>query len=174
MAYPEFARIFVGARKREPVRRERVGEERRGEGHSHFAGFAPVGPPLEVLEGNFVPVDLFAAELPVNGVEVQARLAGYVLHSLGDVVPQLPDIARLAREVARSLDSPAAERRVGGFKSADVVALPAVHGKRDFVEDLHSLFGVHPEIGVNPFCRIVSRCHMKAYLFYFVLFSSFF
>ena len=126
-------------------------KERRVEVDSHFARLTPVRPALEVVVGDFVAVYFLSAEFAVYGVQVYARFTGDILAGFVDVGAELVGVARLAGEVARRLDSAASERCVGRFESAHVVALPAVHRKRDLIEDFHRLFGIDPEVGVNLF-----------------------
>ena len=61
--------------------------------------------------------------------------------------------ARLAGVISRCLNT-AAQRSVG-FKTADIVSLPAMNGDGDIGKAGERLFGVYAEGGVCLFCEFV-------------------
>src|SRR5579862_6541485 len=85
----------------------------------------PGNPIFEMLEGDFVAIDFLSAELAVEGVKVQAMFAGNQRKRLVQIGAEFIRCARFAGMVAGG-DESAAEGGVRVFKTADIVALPAV------------------------------------------------
>ena len=147
MLDPEIADRLLRVGEGEAVGRLGVGEAGGVEIHAHAVGFRPVDPTLEMLGLDFVAIDFFAAELAVEGVEVQAVLAGNEGERLVEVGAEFVRGAGLAGVVAGHRDA-AAEAFAGVFEAADVVALPAVEGDRDSGEFRHGGLGIDAEFGV--------------------------
>ena len=80
---------------------------------------------LEMLNGNLVAVHLFPAELAVERVKIQAMFARNEREGFFQVRTQLVRCPRFAGIISRGGQS-ATESATGVFKSAEVVALPAV------------------------------------------------
>jgi hypothetical protein len=85
----------------------------------------PVNPVLEMLRLDFVAVHLLAAELAVEGVEIEPVRAGNERQRLLGVGAEFLGRAGLAGIIAGGHDA-AGERAAEIFKTAHVVALPAV------------------------------------------------
>ena len=111
----------------------------------------PGHPGGEVPGPEGVTLDLLAAGLRVDGMDVRAVLPGDEGECLLVVRAQLVGRARLSGVVARGLDAAAGEaRRV--LEAPHVVALPAVQGQRDGGEGGERLLGVHAPGGVCLLC----------------------
>ncbi len=137
-------------RERETIRRLRVGEAGGVEIHAHAVGFRPVDPAFEVFGLDLVAVHLFAAELAVERVEVEAVFAGDERERRVEVRAEFIGRAGLAGVVAGHRDA-AAEAFAGVFEAADVIALPAVERDRDAGERGHCGFGIDAHSGVAGF-----------------------
>ena len=85
----------------------------------------PRNPVREMFRRDFVAVDFFAVELAVKGVQVQAMFAGDQRKGFLQIGAKFFRRARFAGIIAGG-DQSAAERAAEIFKSADIVALPAV------------------------------------------------
>ncbi len=144
---PEAAHVGVGAGQGEAVLRERVREAGRVEVHAAPGRLRPVDPAGEVLGAELVALDLLAARLGVDRVQVQAVRAGDERVGLVEVRAQLVGVARLARIVARGRD-PAGELAAGVLEAADVVALPAVQADLGCGQGGQGRLGVDAEGGV--------------------------
>ena len=88
-------------------------------------GFCPGDPVFEMFKGDFVAVDFLSAELTVEGVKIQPMFAGNERESFIQVGAKFVRSACFTGIVAGG-DETAAERGVRVFKTADVIALPAV------------------------------------------------
>ena len=148
MLDPELPDGGVRVRQREAAVGERVGEAGGVEIHPEAAGLGPVDPALEMLHGVGVALDLAAAQVRVAGVEIDPVPARDERQRLLEVGAQLFDRAGLARIIAGGLDAAAGEHRVGLFKTAHVVALPAMEGDRRAREGGEHRLGVDPEGGI--------------------------
>ena len=82
-------------------------------------------------------------------MQVQAMLAGQKRENLVQILPQLRQRARLAGIVARGLDAAASEARFGIFKTADIVALPAMERKGDLRQPVQGRFRIDTMRGVG-------------------------
>src|SRR5690606_30620687 len=140
VANPERADLFVRMRKR-AVRGERMRETGRIKIHAvQTDRLAPVHPRGEVARLDGVALDRLSAEVAVDRVQIEAVPTGQQLVNEFEVLTQLVDGAGLAGIVAGGLDA-AGERGVGALETADIVALPAVHGDRRGGEGLER--GLH-------------------------------
>ena len=90
---------------------------------------------------HLVAVDLLAAELAVDLVQVQTVRAGNVTGGFEDVGAQLLDVACLARIVARSLNA-ARQLAAPILESGDVVRLPAVQRQADALQFFQGFVGI--------------------------------
>ena len=142
--------------KREAVGRLRVREEGRVEIHADLLALGPIDPALEMLRLDLVAIDAAAAELAVEGVQVEAVLAGDQREGLVQVGAKFLGRAGLAGIVARDREA-AAEFFARVLEAADVVALPAVERDRNRGEPLDGRVGVDAEFGVTFFRGRVGR-----------------
>ena len=154
MLDPKIADGFFRVGKGEAVGGFRVREAGRVEIHAHAVGFRPVDPAREMLRRDFVAIDLFAAELAVESVKIEAVLAGDEGKRLVEVGAEFVRSAGLAGVVAGHRNA-AAEAFTGVFKAADVVALPAVKGNRNARKRGHGGIGIDAEIGVSGLGELV-------------------
>src|SRR5690606_23709311 len=76
VADPEVADAVVRMGEGEAVCSLRVTEATGVKVHAEAIGRAPVKPALEVLHADLVAVNFFAAKVAVNGVQIEAVLAG--------------------------------------------------------------------------------------------------
>lgn len=150
MLDPEIADAFVRMGESETICGFRMRETGGVEIHAHLVRLGPIDPVFEMFRLDFVAIHFFTAELAIEGVEVEAMFAGDEGKRLVEVRAEFIGSAGFAWIVACHRD-PAAESFGGGFKSADVVALPAVEGNRDGCEFLHRRISVHAHIGVALF-----------------------
>ena len=104
-------------------------------------GARPLDPSREMFHLHLVAVDLLAAELAVDLVQVQTVRAGNVTGGFEDVGAQLLDVACLARIVARSLNA-ARQLAAPILESGDVVRLPAVQRQADALQFFQGFVGI--------------------------------
>ena len=76
MLDPEIADSLFRVRERKAIGGQRMRKAGRVEVHSHAFRFRPIDPRLEVLRANVIALDFFAAEFAVEGMQVEAMLAG--------------------------------------------------------------------------------------------------
>ena len=107
----------------------------------------PGNPVLEMLGLDFVAVHFFAAELAVEGMQVEAVLAGNERQRFGRVGAKFIGRARFAGIIARGHDA-AGERAAEIFKAAHVVALPAMQRDGNFLQAFQHPVRVHADGGV--------------------------
>ena len=93
-------------------------------------------------------IDFFASQIGVAGMEIESMFARNEREGLVEIGAKLSDRTGFAGVVAGGLNSPTRETGVGFFKSADIVALPAMEGDRNGFEVLEGLLGINSEIGV--------------------------
>ena len=141
---PELADLRIRRGERQAVHDVRVREEGRVEVKAVAVLLRPRDPRLELLDAELVAVDDLILVNAVAGVEVHAVLARNELHREVDVGHELVRRRRLARIVARRLN--AVRRAAHGLESADVIALPAMHGDGDLAEVLDDLLGVDADL----------------------------
>ena len=146
MLDPEVADALVAVRQR-LVAALRVRETSAVEVELHVVGLGPVDPALEVLRLDLVAVDLLAAEVAVDGVDVQTMVTGEQRLDLFDVLADLLDVAGLARIVARSLNT-SGELAVGILETGHVVGLPAVQRQRYLGNLFEHGVGIHADFGI--------------------------
>ena len=84
-----------------------------------------------MLGFDLISVHGLAAELAVDGVQVQAVLARYQRERLIKVRAEFIGIAGLAGVVAGDSQPPTQDPDIGLLEAADVIALPAMQGNRD-------------------------------------------
>src|ERR1700736_3744792 len=101
MIHPEAPDAFITARQGEAAGCLGVREEGAVEIQTQAARFGPVDPRSEVRWAELVALHFAAAGLCIDGVQVQAMLAGDQPQCLLDVGTQLAGVACLAGEVAR-------------------------------------------------------------------------
>ena len=144
---PEPAHAGVAVGQGEAVGSQRVGEAGGVEIETQPVLFRPIDPPLEVGDLDLVAVDLLAAELAVDGVDVEAVFAGQQRVDQFKVGAQFLRVAGLAGVIAGHRQ-PAAEFGNGLLEAGDVVALPAMQRNRHGGESCEGGFGIDPEGGV--------------------------
>ena len=152
VADPELADGLVGVRERGVVGGLRVREIRRVEVQADAERLGPVDPAREVLGPDLVAIDLRAAELAVEGVEVEAVAARDERERLVGVGAQFVRRAGGSRVVAGGREA-AAEFAAELLEAAHVVALPAVQRNRDRREPGERRLGVHAEFLVALLLR---------------------
>ena len=99
---------------------------------------------------DLVAIDLFAAELAVERVQVQAMFAGNERERLVEIGPEFIRSARLAWVIAGHGDT-TAKTFTGVFKASYVIALPAMQRDRNAGERGHCSFRIHAHFGVTGF-----------------------
>ena len=125
----------------------RMGEAGGVEVEADLEALGPGDPVLEVLRAEGVAVHAPAAGLGVGGVEVETVGAGDEGDGLLEIGPQLIGRAGASGVVAGDGEA-VAERGAGVFKTAHVIALPAVHADGDGGEFLDGGFDVDAVLGV--------------------------
>jgi hypothetical protein len=153
---PELADAFVRAGERESVGRLRMREERRIEIHADLLTLGPIDPTLKMFGANLVAIDALAAEVAVEGVQIEPMRTGNQRKRLVQVGSQLVRRSRLAGIVSRHRQ-PAAQLFTGVFEAADVVALPTVERDRNRRESLDGRVGVDAECCVTVLGGRVGR-----------------
>ena len=141
---PEVPDALVGVREREAVGGLGMREAGGVEIEADPLARGPVDPASEVGGLDRVAIDLLAAKLPVEGVQVHPMPARDQREGLGKVGPQFVGRAGLARVVARHGQA-AAEPSAGVLEAAHVVSLPAVERDGDLLERRERRGRVHPE-----------------------------
>ena len=144
---PVYAGGLVGAGKGEAVAHLWMREEGWIEIEADLDALRPGDPVFELFDAQFVAVNLASAHLGVAGMEIQAMASGNDGDGLLEIGAQFRGGGGLAGIISRDGEA-AAEFLSGIFKSADVVALPAMDGNRDAGELFEGLVGVDAEFGV--------------------------
>src|ERR1035441_9171495 len=106
-------------------------EAGRIEIHANAVLLRPRDPVFEMRRRDLIAVLFPAAELAIEGVEIEAMFARDKRKGLFQISAQFIRRARLARIISRG-DESAAQRPAEIFKAADVVALPAVERDWNF------------------------------------------
>ena len=147
MLDPKAADGGVAVRQRESAGGLGMGEVRRVEVHTDPQPAGPVDPAGKVDRLDLVAIDGFPARLEVDGVQVEPVAARNQAEGLPGVAAEFVGVTGLAGIAAGGHDPAAREARFV-FKTAHVVALPAVHGDRDAAESLQRPVGIDAEFGV--------------------------
>ena len=156
---PELADLLVLVRQGEVVCRAGMGEERGVEVEADPSRPRPLHPTLEVLRPDLMAIDALSAELPVEGVQVEAMLARDTVERLLGIAAKLIRRACLARVTAGRRQTAAELPRSARFKPPDVVALPAMQGDRHARQPLQRGLGVDAQLCIPVFGRVVRQIH---------------
>ena len=151
---PEFAYGPVGVAQSEAVGGLGMGEAGGVEVELELLFIGPVDPAAEVVGLDLRAVDRAAAELAVNGVQVQPMGPRDEGESPVEILAELGRRAGFAGMVPRHLQAAAGERTPPLFESAHVVPLPAMNRERDFLQGFEGLLGVHALPGIGFFGRL--------------------
>ncbi len=100
-----------------------------------------------MLRGDGVAIHFFTAKFPVEGMQVQPVFPGNQRISLLQVRAQFIWRAGLARVIPRGHQS-ATQRAAKVFKSAHVIALPAMEGNGNAGQRFQGDVHVHSEAGI--------------------------
>ena len=145
---PELADGLVRARQRETVRRLGMGEIGGIEIQTEAVLFGPGDPVLEMFGSDFIAIHLLAAELAVEGVQVQPVFARHERQRQVQISAQFFRRAGLAGIVAGHGQT-VAQRTAGVFETAHVVALPAVQRNGNRRESFQRMVHVHTQRGIT-------------------------
>jgi len=144
---PKFANAFIGVGEGEAVGGEGMGEAGGIEIEAEAVFLCPRDPVGKMFRLDFIAIHFFAAEFAVEGVKVQAVLAGDQRVGLLQVGAQLLGRAGFAGIIAGGNEA-AGQHTAGMFKTADVVALPAVEGDRYLGQDFQGAVNIHAEFRI--------------------------
>ena len=147
-----YGRIAMG--QGEAAGRQGMGEISGIEIHADAQPAGPVDPALEMGRLDLVAIDRPAAGVQIDGVQVEAMLAGDEAVGRLGVGAELVGGAGPAGVVAGGQDAAAGES-AGPFEPAHVVPLPAVHGDGDFAQLAEGLVGIHAQLGVTLFGQVI-------------------
>jgi len=111
-----------------------------------------------MIHGNFIAVHFFPAKFPVERVEVQSMPARDEGERLVQVGAQFFGGSRFAGIISGGHET-AAQSAGRAFKTADVIALPAVERNRDRRKFLNDLFRVHAGGFIPTAGQLVSAFH---------------
>ena len=144
---PELPDVGIDMGEGEAVVSLGVGEEGGVEIEADVSAFCPVGPSLEMLGLDGVALDLLSAVIEVDGMEVEAVGSGDEAVGEVEVALQFLDGAGPSGVVTGGHDASAGEAG-GGFKPADVIPLPAMHGDGNGFEGLEGGVDINADFGV--------------------------
>src|ERR1035437_6099255 len=125
MLDPELSNAFIRVRQREAIGGFWMREAGRVEVEAESVFLRPRNPVLEMLRRNFVAVNFLAAELAVERVQIQTMFSGSERIRFFQIGAKFVRRARFAGIISGG-DESAAQRAAEIFKSAHVIALPAV------------------------------------------------
>ena len=150
MLDPEIADAFVRMRERESICGFRVSETGWVEIHAHLVLLCPIDPVIEMFRLDLIAIHIFSAELAVECMKVEAMFAGDEGECFIEVRAEFIWRAGFSWIISCHRD-PAAESFAVGFKSTNIIALPAVERNRNGREFLHDRICIDAHIGVTLF-----------------------
>ena len=143
-----------------------MGEVGGIEVHADPQPLGPVDPALKMARFQGVAFHRLAAVLQIDGMEIEAMLAGD--HAVGQfgIGPQLGGGAGAARIVAGGHDAAAAEA-AAVLEAPHVVALPTMHGDRHAFQAFEDFVGGHAELRISLPGRLIGtfnhcRLHVES------------
>lgn len=170
MLDPEITDRLVRMGESETVCRLRVGETSGIKVHAHAVRFRPVDPAAEMLRLDFITIDLFAAELAVECVEIQPVLTGDERKRLVEVRPELICGAGFSGMISRHGDA-TTKAFAGVLEAADIITLPTMQRDRDLRQLTHCRLRIYADVGILGLGELVGLCdrlgrfsHLKRFI----------
>jgi hypothetical protein len=140
-----------------PVLGQGMGEEGGIEVEAGLPFSGPVDPALKLDRGQGVSFHFLSVQIRITGVQIETMPAGQEGKNFVQVLSQFLDRPRLAGIVSGCLEAAAAQGRLGIFKTADIIPLPAVKRKRHGGQFFEDTFGLDAIVGIALTGECVKR-----------------